>query len=158
LQNILFRTGLAAVAAATLTIATPAAAQLTIYEDYTPSDGVIEMTLVKVDEGMMDTYFEGLRGTWVTANEVAKELGHIEDYGIYAVPYGDNEGFNLVLTIRMANTADVGPSKDRYDAFMKAWGDANIAESNKTVRELYNKIRTIKGTYLLRSIDIPKAE
>lgn len=75
MQNILFRTGLAAVAAATtLTIATPAAAQLTIYEDYTPSDEVVEMTLVKVDSGMMETYFEGLRGTWVEANEVAKGL------------------------------------------------------------------------------------
>ncbi len=158
MKNILFRSGLAAFAAATLTIATPAAAQLKIYEDYTPSEGVIEMTLVKVDEGMMETYFEGLRGTWVAANEVAKELGHIKDYGIYAVPYGDSDGFNLVLTIRMGDTGDIGPNKDRYDAFMKAWGEANIEQSNKTVRELYNKIRTIKGTYLLRSMDIPKAK
>lgn len=155
MKNILFRTGLGAVAAATLTIATPAAAQLTVYEDYTPSDEVVEMTLVKVDSGMMDTYFEGLRGTWVEANEVAKGLGHIMDYGIWAVPYGDDEGFNLILTIRMANTGDTGPSKERYDAFMKAWGEANIEQSNKTVRDLYNKIRTIKGVYLLREIDIP---
>lgn len=158
MKTFLFRSGLAIAASATLAIATPAAAQLTIYEDYTPSDGVIEMTLVKVDEGMMETYFEGLRGTWVAANEVAKELGHIVDYGIYEVPYGDSDGFNLVLTIRMANTSNIGPNKARYDAFMKAWGDANIEQSNKTVRELYNNIRTIKGTYLLRSIDIPKAK
>jgi len=38
---------------------------------------------------------------------------------------------------------------------MKAWGEANIEQSNKTVRDLYNKIRTIKGVYLLREIDIP---
>ena len=157
MKNILLRAGLAAFAAATLAAATPATAQLKIYEGYTPSDGVIEMTLVKIDEGMMETYFEGLRGTWVAANEVAKELGHIVDYGIYEVPYGDSDGFNLVLTIRMANTTDIGPNKARYDAFMKAWGDANIEQSNKTVRELYNNIRTIKGTYLLRSVDIPKA-
>lgn len=155
MKNILFRSGLAAFAAATLTIAAPAAAQLTEYKDYTPSEEVVEMTLVKVDAGMMETYFEGLRGTWVEANEVAKKLGHIKDYGIWAVPYGDDEGFNLILTIRMANTADTGPSKQRYDEFMKAWGDANIEESNKTVRELYSKIRTIKGVYLLRQIDIP---
>ena len=158
MKTILFRSGLAVAASAVLAIATPAAAQLKIYEDYTPSDGVIEMTLVKIDEGMMETYFEGLRGTWVAANEVAKQLGHIVDYGIYEVPYGDSDGFNLVLTIRMANTADIGPNKARYDAFMKSWGNANIEQSNKTVRELYNNIRTIKGTYLLRSIDIPKAK
>jgi hypothetical protein len=141
--------------AAALAFSTPAAAQLTVYQDYTPSEEVVEMTLVNVDSGMMETYFEGLRGTWVEANEVAKGLGHIVDYGIWAVPYGDDEGFNLILTIRMANTGATGPSKARYDAFMKAWGDANIEQSNKTVRDLYNKIRTIKGTYLLREIEIP---
>jgi hypothetical protein len=62
-------------------VATPAVSQLTVFEDYTPSDGVVEMTLVNVEEGMMDTYLEGLRGTWVAANDVAKRLGHIEDYG-----------------------------------------------------------------------------
>ena len=155
MKNILVRTGLATFAAAALLASVPAAAEVTVWKDYTPSDQVIEMTLINVEPGMGDVYFDSLRTTWVKANDVAKSLGHIEDYGIYAVPYGPADGFNLVLTIRMKNTSDIGPDKARYDQFMKAWGDANIASSNKTVRDVYNKIREIKGVYLLRPIDLP---
>jgi len=155
MKNILVRTGLATVAAAALLASVPAAAEVNVWKDYTPSDQVIEMTLINVEPGMGDVYFDSLRTTWVKANDVAKSLGHIEDYGIYAVLYGPADGFNLVLTIRMKNTSDIGPDKARYDQFMKAWGDANIASSNKTVRDVYNKIREIKGVYLLRPIDLP---
>lgn len=155
MKNILARTGFATVAAAALLVSVPASAEVTVWKDYTPSDQVIEMTLVNIEPGMGDVYFDSLRTTWVKANEVAKSLGHIEDYGIYEVPYGSGNGFNLVLTIRMKSTSDLAPNKARYDEFMKAWGEANIASSNKTVREVYNKIREIKGVYLLRPIDLP---
>jgi hypothetical protein len=35
---------------------------------------------------------------------------------------------------------------------MAAWGESNMESSNKTVRELYNNIRKIQGTYILREI------
>lgn len=35
---------------------------------------------------------------------------------------------------------------------MEAWGRENMESSNKTVIEVYNKIRKIKGTYLLRGL------
>ena len=152
------RFGLAFGATATLMMATPAASQLTIFEDYTPSDGVIEMTLVEVEEGMMDTYLEGLRGTWVAANDVAQRLGHIEGYGMYMVPYGPGDSFNLVLTIRMAATSDISVSQDRYNEFMAAWGQENMDRSNQTVRDLYNNIREIQGTYMLREIEMNTGE
>lgn len=141
----------AGLAALGFVAAAPAAAQLEIYEDYEPSEEVIEMTLVKVEEGQLDTYLEGLKQTWVRANEVQKEMGYIKGYGIYGVPYGENM-FNLVLTIRFANTDALAPSKARYMAFMEAWGNENMDQSNRTVLELYNKIRKIQGTYMLREI------
>jgi hypothetical protein len=141
------------VAAATLTLSAPAMAQLTIYEDYEPSDEVIEMTLVKVDSGQFDTYLEGLRTTWVAANEIQKRLGYIKDYAIYGVPYGDNE-FNMVLVINFPSTAMIGPSKQRYMAFLEAYGKANIDQSNTTVLEIYNEIREIQGTYMLREVNL----
>ncbi len=149
--------GIGLAAASALAVAAPASAQLEPWEDFTPSENVIELTIVKVDEGMMTRYLEGLRSTWVAANEVAKELGHITDYAIWAVPYGDNS-FNLMLTIAYPSTESTGPSKERYDAFMEAWGEANMEQSDQTVRELYNKIRTIKGTYLLRELEIKTGE
>lgn len=149
LKNI----ALACAAGSLLAFAAPAAAQMTVYEDYTPAEEVVELTTVKVDEGQFETYLEGLKSTWVAANEVAKELGHIKGYAIWGVPYGDNS-VNLMLTITYPSTAHVGPSKDRYDEFMAKWGQERIDAGNKTVIELYNKIRKIKGTYLLRRIDV----
>ena len=147
LKNI----GAGALVAAALSMATPAVAQLKVWDDYTPQQTVVELTYVKVDEGQLDTYLEGLKQTWVKANEAAKKIGQITDYGIYVVPYGSNE-VNLVLRINYPNMASLDADKAEYDKFMAAWGAANQASSNKTVIEVYNKIRTIKGTYILREL------
>lgn len=142
-----------AAAATVLAIATPAMAQMEVYEDYAPSEEVVEMTLVKVDEGQFETYLEGLKSTWVAANQVQKDLGYIKDYAIYGVPYGPNR-FNMVLVVSFPSTDMIGPSKERYLAFLEAYGKANIDQGNTTVIELYNKIRKIQGTYMLRKIEL----
>ncbi|WP_207759159.1 hypothetical protein, partial [Sandarakinorhabdus cyanobacteriorum] len=85
--------GFGAIALAT---AVPAMSQAEPYKDYTPSEEVVEMTLVRVDEGQSDNYLSGLRKTWVAANEIDQKLGRLKNFSIYMVPYGDNE-FNIVL-------------------------------------------------------------
>lgn len=142
---------MAGAAALTMAVAAPAEAQLTVWEDYTPQETVVELTYVKVDEGQLDTYLEGLKSTWVKANEVGKSLGQISDYGIYVVPYGSNE-VNLVLRINYPSMGSLNASKAEYDRFMEAWGQENMDSANETVREVYNKIRKIKGTYILREL------
>lgn len=134
--------------------ASPASAQLQPWEDYEASDGVWLVTHVDLDPGTFGIYLEGLKSTWIAANEVAKELGQIEDYAIYANQYGSSDDFDLVLVVQMASTADIAPNRERYDAFLAAWGQANIDQSNETVLELYNKIRRIQGNYLLRKITV----
>lgn len=140
-----------AIAAGALAVSAPASAQLEVWKDYTPQETVVELTYVKVDEGQLNTYLEGLKQTWVRANEIQKSLGHISDYGIYTVPYGSNE-VNLVLRINYPSMASLTADKARYDAFLNAWGKQNLDASNKTVREVYNNIRKIKGTYVLREL------
>lgn len=152
-MNVLGKTLGLAIAAAAFAMASPAAAQLQPWEDYEPQETVIELTYVKVDEGQLPFYLEGLRDTWVKANEAAKSIGQITDYGIYVVPYGSNE-VNLVLRVNYPNLASLDPDKAEYDKFMEAWGKANQESSSKTVRELYNKIRKIKGTYILRELKL----
>ena len=147
----IIKSSIIAAAAGTLALSAPASAQLNVWEDYTPQETVIELTYVKVDEGQLDYYLEGLRSTWVKANEVAKGMGRITDYGIYVVPFGSNE-VNLVLRINYPNMESLDPDKAEYDKFMEAWGNSNMESSNQTVRELYNKIREIKGTYILREL------
>ncbi len=141
----------AAGGAMALALAVPATAQMQIYQDYEPADEVVELTMVKVDEGQLETYLNGLKSTWIAANEVQKEQGVISSYGIYTVPYGDSE-FNLILRVTFPGTEMIGPSKERYMAFMEAYGKANIDKGNRTVQAIYNKIRTIQGRYMLREI------
>lgn len=150
MNRIIKTFGLAAATAA-LSISAPAAAQLEVWEDYTPQEQVIELTYVKVQEGQLDFYLEGLKSTWVKANEAAMEIGQISSYGIYVVPFGSNE-VNLVLRINYPNMASLDPDKAEYDKFMEAWGKSNMESSSQTVREIYNNIREIKGTYILREI------
>jgi len=153
MKRLIRTLGAATVAAAALSFATPAAAQLKEWEDYTPQKAVTELTYVKVDEGQLNYYLEGLKQTWVKANEASKSLGQIVSYGIYVVPYGSNE-VNLVLRITFPSMASLDADKAEYDKFMAAWGKANQESNNATVRDVYNKIRQIKGTYLLREITI----
>ena len=133
--------------------ATPASAQLQVWEDFEPSDGVWVLTVVDLDEGSMGIYLEGLKSTWIAANEVSKELGQIKDYGIYSNQFGDSD-FDLLLVVEFESTADIAPSRERYEAFLEEWGQANIDKSNKKVLDLYNKIRRIKGNYLMRKITV----
>ena len=155
LKQLMRHCGLVAVMTFGLTmLATPASAQLKVWEDYEASDSVWIVTHVDLDPGTMGIYLEGLKSTWIAANKVAKELGQIKDYAIYSNQYGAADEFDLVLVIEMESTADLAPNRKRYEDFLEAYGQANIDKGNETVLELYNKIRRIKGTYLLREIDV----
>lgn len=137
-----------------ISIATSATAQLKEWEDYEVSDAVWSLTMVKLDPGTQGIYLEGLKSTWVAANEVAKSLGHIEYYAIHANQAVAPGAFDLLLVIKFPSTEMMGPSRERYNAFMEAWGSENQAASNEMVRELYNQIREIQGEYMTREITI----
>ena len=64
------------------------------------SEGVSNVTTVKVDSNMIDKYLEGLRSSWVPANEVLKEQGRIKDYGIYVSELPNGGDFNVILVVR----------------------------------------------------------
>ena len=135
-----------------LALATPAAAQLKPYTDYTVSDTVTHITTVQVKENMIEDYLQGIRGTWVASNEVAKRLGHMQDYRVYVSDLPQSGDFNVVLVTDFANTSDLAPNKARYEAFMKAWGTANEAATRSTTTTVYPNIRTITGEYMLRRV------
>lgn len=144
----------AAVAGAGVILAAlPASAQLEAYKDYDISESTSILTTVKVKSNMMDYYLEGLKDTWVAGNEIAKSLGHIEDYSIHASQLPASGDFNLVLVVRFANTGDIGPSKARYDAFMAEWGQRRQAQTRETVKT-YPEYRKITGDYLMNEITI----
>lgn len=135
-----------------LAFASSASAQLSPWEDYEPSEAVWSITTVKLEPGTFNIYLEGLKSTWVAANEIAKELGHVEDYAIYANQAVARGAFDLMLVIKYPNSDMTAPSRERYNEFMKAWGEENMDNSNETVRELYNEIREIQGEYMIREV------
>jgi hypothetical protein len=153
--QLVSRFGLAASMVLALTMfTTPASAQLQPWEDYEASDSVWIVTHVDLDPGTLGIYLEGLKATWIAANEVAKELGQIKDYAIYSNQFGGADDFDLLLVVEMESTDDIAPNRERYDEFLEAYGQANIDKGNETVLELYNEIRRIQGNYLLRRIDL----
>ena len=130
-----------------------ASADLEIWTDYDVSEGVSNVTTIKVDSNMIDKYLEGLSKSWVVGNERAKELGQIEDYAIYVSQLPNSGHFNVILVITMADAADMQPSEEDYDAFMEGWSDDNEAVSDEQV-QMYPSIRKITGEYLVREITL----
>ena len=126
-------------------------ADLEPWTDYDMSEGVSNVTTIKVDSNMIDKYLEGLKSSWVPANEVLMEQGRIKDYGIYVSDLPNGGDFNVILVVRFDSAADLQPAKENYEAFMKAWGEENQEKSDKIVMT-YPDIRTITGEYLFREI------
>ena len=62
--------------------------------------------------------------------------------------------FNLILTVTYANTADLAPNKEKYDAFMKAFTQKQVDETNEYAKTQYPDIRVITGDYQMRRITI----
>jgi len=141
-------------AAISLGLSAPASAEFEIYKDYDVSTSVWEMTTVKVEQGQFENYLEGLKSTWIGANDVAKKLGQIEDYKIYANMAPSGDAFDLILMIKLPSAEMLGPSKERYMKFLDAYGKANLDKGNETVIKLYNQIRKIQGTYLLQEVTV----
>jgi len=135
---------------------TAAFADLEPWKDYTVSDAVWSVTTIKVHSNMMDSYFEGLKQTWVASNEVAKKLGQIEDYRIYRSDLTESGNFNLMLVVKFKNNEMLPPNKARYEAFMKEWGEERKKKTTDTAQHAYPAMRDITGEYHMREITITK--
>ena len=129
-----------------------AVADLEVYKDYDISDAVWSVTTVKVDSNMGDAYLEGLRHTWAAGNEVSVKLGHMESYTIFVSDQPASGEFNMLLLVKFANTSDLAPNKERYEAFMKEWGKARSKESTEFAQKNYPGMRTITGEYNFREV------
>ena len=151
-MKILKALAVATAIAVSLPLAAPAAAQMEIYENWEPAEEVTELTFVKVEEGREEDYVEGLKSTWVAANKIQQEQGVISGFSIYMVPYKDD--YNMILRVSFPNGEMMQPSKERYMAFLEAYGKANIEKGNETVLKIYNEIREIQSVAMLREVKL----
>ena len=126
-------------------------AELEIYKDYDLGSEVISMTTVRIDANMEDIYLAGLRESWVKAVRLQKKLGYIKDFKIYGSELPQSGEFNMVLMVIFASSADLEPNQEKYNTFMKSWGQANQDNSRK-ISKTYPNVRTLTGEYRLREI------
>ena len=139
---------------ALITFAGAAFADLEPFTDYDVSDALWSVTTVKVDPNMGDAYLEGIERTWAASNQVAQDLGQIESWSIFRSILPDSGNFNLLLVVKFANTSDLAPNKERYDAFMREWGDQRNREVTEFAQKNYPAMRKIAGEYLMREITL----
>ncbi len=130
-----------------------AIAQLDPYTDYDISKELWNITLVQVDPNMGDDYLEGISKTWAAANEVAKELGQIEEYSIYRSELPQSGDVNLFLVVKFADSSQLEPNKEEYAKFMEAWGEDRV-QQNREITQNYPAMREITGEYLVRKITL----
>lgn len=129
-------------------------ADLEPWTDYEPSEEVWSVTTIRVKPNMDDAYLEGLAQTWVAGNEVAKELGQIEDWAIYRSSLPQSGDFNLMLVIKFKNSEDMQPNKEAYEAFMAKWGEERNRETTEFAQKNYPAMRKITGQYVMRKITL----
>ena len=69
----------------------------------------------------------------------------IESYSIFRSIVPQSGDFDLLLVVKFSDTEDLAPNKERYDAFMKEWG-----EQRNRVTEYAQQNYPAMGAYRLK--------
>ena len=104
------------------------------YVDYTPQKGYWTINAIEVDPNHVDDYLTGLRSSQVTAFEVLKRRGLIDDYKFLARTGYVKGSPNVLIMTHVPSTAlddpdqarDQAVQKEIYSAFSKEKGDAAV--------------------------------
>jgi hypothetical protein len=113
-------------------VSVPSAAEP--YVDYTPQKGYWSINAIEVDPNHVDDYLTGLRSSQVSAFEVLKRRGLIDDYK-FMVRTGYIKGSpNVLIMTHVPSTAlddpdqarDQAVQKEIYSAFSKQKGDEAV--------------------------------
>jgi hypothetical protein len=124
-----------------------------VYEDYTPSEEHIQLTVVAVEPNYLDDYLVNLNRTWVKGMEIQKKLGYIEDYSVYTSDSANSP--NVWLTITYKNMGAMQPSEKKYKAINKEWlklyGDDE--DEIDGISKGYEEIRTMVDSQIINKVN-----
>lgn len=131
-------------AVAVACMSAPAAAEP--YVDYTPQKGYWSINAVEVDPNHVDDYLTGLRSSQVSAFEVLKRRGLIDDYK-FMVRTGYVKGSpNVLIMTHVPSTALDDPDPARDQAVQKEIYAAFSKEKGEQAVKGYEKYRTFIDT------------
>lgn len=135
-----------------LCLAAPATAQLKLGKDYETSEAIFNVTNVKVKPNMLGFYLQGLKQTWVTSQEVAKEMGHIRDCALYWSETPDGGDYNLTLVVTYENLAQYEKARKEFAAFDEAVNKRISDQKSQELTATYPDMREIVDEQLNRRI------
>ena len=122
------------------------------FVDYDYSEQVTEMTVITVKPNLIDDYLMGIKRTWVDSCELQKELGHIVGCSVYTAETAGTDP-NVFLTITYENLAAMGPNKERYKEFTKAWRKKISESDQEKIAGGYGDMREIVDLVVLRKVN-----
>lgn len=129
----------------------PLFASAEMWKDYTPSEQVTELVVVDVKSNYADDYLMQIKTTWVRSMEVQKEMGIIEDYGVWIANVSDSP--NVFLTATYKNLSAMEGSEERYDAVTKALREMGMDDDEQDkMAKGYEDMREIVDRKVLRKI------
>ena len=116
-----------------------------IYEDFTPSQEPMELTVVAVQPNYVDTYLTNLNRTWVRAMNVQKKLGYVEDFNVWtSLSVADTP--NVWITVQYKDLASMQQTEEKNKAveaeLEKMYGDneVELEEISKGYEEISQMI------------------
>ena len=100
-----------------------------IYEDFTPSQEPMELTVVAVQPNYVQTYLTNLNRTWVRAMNVQKKLGYVEDFNLWtSLSVADSP--NVWITVQYKDLASMQATEEKSKAveaeLKKMYGDNEV--------------------------------
>lgn len=125
-------------------VSTPSVAEP--YVDYTPQKGYWTISAIEVDPNHVDDYLTGLRSSQVSAFEVLKRRGLIDDYR-FMVRTGYVKGSpNVLIMTHVPSTALDDPDQARDQAVEKEIYSVFSKEKGEAAVRGYEKYRTFIDT------------
>jgi len=125
-----------------------------IYEDFTPSQEPMELTVVAVQPNYVETYLTNLNRTWVRAMNVQKKLGYVEDFNVWtSLSVADSP--NVWITVQYKDLASMQATKEKNKAveaeLEKMYGDNEV--ELEEISKGYEEIRKMIAHHIIYRVD-----
>ena len=125
-----------------------------IYEDFTPSQEPMELTVVAVQPNYVDTYLTNLNRTWGRAMNVQKKLGYVEDFNVWtSLSVADTP--NVWITVQYKDLASMQQTEEKNKAveaeLEKMYGDNEV--ELEEISKGYEEIRQMIDHAIIYRVD-----
>ena len=125
-----------------------------IYEDFTPSQEPMELTVVAVQPNYVDTYLTNLNRTWVRAMNVQKKLGYVVDFNVWtSLSVADTP--NVWITVQYKDLASMQQTEEKNKAveaeLEKMYGDNEV--ELEEISKGYEEIRKMIDHAIIYRVD-----